>query len=259
MQRAWSLLLLLLLAGRVLAEPLFLSVTVDGIERTALVYPGEHAGTTPSPVVLAFHGFGSSAVSMARTLLHEAYPEATVVYPEGLKIHSDRLGRDAAAWQAAPGRDHDRDIHFVEALLAELHATVRVDDRRIYVTGLSNGALFTYCLLVMRPKLFAAFAGVAGAVEFVSDAHVPRPVLLIQGKDDHVVKPEAAAHTRDLLRKLNGCGETTIEWRPAYYSYSPCTTGQPVIWRLHSGGHTWPREATRHVVQFFQEQKLPEP
>lgn len=258
------LLLLIIIAGLclgALAAPVTLTLTVDGLERQALVYPGKDAAAVPSPLLLAFHGFGDSAENMAKyTRLHEAWPQATVVYPVGLPVFSQRRQKRVPAWQIAPGVAGDRDLHFTDALLDALANDFRVDPQRIYATGMSNGALFCYLLLTTRPARFAAFAPVAGAApNIVAAATVPRPVLIIHGKNDSVVKPAYAEATRDRLRVLNGCGEQTVEWAPGYLSYQPCTSGLPIIWRLHDGGHGWPRDATNHIVRFCREQTLPPP
>jgi hypothetical protein len=73
------------------AQGVTLKVMVEGIERTALVYPGKEATITASPLVLAFHPAGGDSERFAfpgRTLPHMVWPEATVVYPEGLS-HPD--------------------------------------------------------------------------------------------------------------------------------------------------------------------------
>jgi len=249
----WWLLSLIILSGCPGAEPVMFLETVRGVERRALVFPGRHAFDTPSPVVLAFHGFSGSATSMAATKFHDYWPDATVVYPQGLPTMSTRYHREVPAWQPEPGRDEDRDVAFIDALLADLRATLQVDDRRIYVTGISNGGMFAYILLVERPQIFAAFAPVAAAVSFVTRATVPRPLLIIQGKTDTTVPASAAMATRDILRTLNGCGTDEEAWAPGYITYRPCATGHPVIWRLHDGGHTWPRDATKMITRFFQQ------
>jgi len=248
---------LLLLAARAVAEPVIFKVTVNDVERQALVFPGMHADTTPSPLVFAFHGFHGSSLAMAATNIHEVWPEATVVYPLGSPAYSRNAKKDVPAWQNGPGNDGDRDVEFIDVLLVDLQRTFNVDDRRIYATGISNGALFCCILLLERPQVFAGFACVAGAADFVRDATEPRPVLIIHGKADTTVKPDAAKHTRDLWKKLNGCGDRKQEWMPGYTSYQPCASGQPVIWRLHNGGHTWPGDATEMIVKFFKELASP--
>ena len=237
--------------------PVTRRLVVNGVERMALVFPGRHALNAPSPLIFAFHGFSGSSRSMSTTRLHVAWPEATVVYPEGIRVHSRRFGYDVPAWQSAPGRDNDRDVRFIDQLLVDLHTSYQIDDRRVYVAGVSNGAIFAYVLLTMRPQSFAAFGIVAGAAGFTRLATVPRAVLIIQGKHDQTIRPQWAVETRDLLRQLNGCGMDEQEWAPGYISYQPCASGCPIIWHLHDGGHDWPHDATGKIVKFFQGQALP--
>ena len=43
------------------AAPTTITVMVDGIQRTALVQPGLRSATTPSPLLIFFHGLGGSS------------------------------------------------------------------------------------------------------------------------------------------------------------------------------------------------------
>jgi len=253
MRICWLPVVLLCLAVHAVAAPVMYTMTVNDVERQALVFPGTQARIIPSPLVFAFHGFHGSSLAMAATKIHEAWPEATVVYPLGSPAYSRNAKKDVPAWQNGPGRDGDRDLEFIDVLLVDLQRTLKVDDRRIFATGISNGALFCYLLLLERPRIFAGFACVAGAADFVRDAAVPRPVLIFQGKHDTTVTPDAARRTRDLVRKLNGCGDRETEWAPGFISYQPCASGQPVIWHYFDGGHVWPGDATKMIVKFFKE------
>jgi polyhydroxybutyrate depolymerase len=249
----FALLSLLLITTRALADPFFCTVMVNGTERRALVYPGNHAYDSPAPLVFAFHGFTGSDLSMATTKLHLAWPAATVVYPLGLTKYSQRHQRLVPAWQPSPGEDNNRDVLFIDALLAKLHQVLLIDDRQIFSAGISNGALFCYVLLVERPQLFAGFACVAGAADFVQEATVPRPILFIQGRFDTTVLLSSTKRTRNIMCKLNRCGNQQVEWAPGYFSYLPCASGQPVIWHQHNDGHIWPKDATTMITRFFKE------
>ena len=234
------------------------TVDVNGVERTAVVYPGARAAKENAPLVFAFHGFGGHPLDMAaNSRLHVVWPEATVVYPLGLTKWSKRWEKLVPAWQVAPGVDGDRDVRFIDALLAGLGAQYHIDHRRVYAAGSSNGAMFCYVLLATRPEKFAAFACVAGAVDFLATVTTPRPILLIHGIADLTVPFEKGMAIRDQLRKLNGCGADKAEWRPGCFSYQPCATGQPVLWRQHLLGHLWPSDSARLIVPFFQEHALP--
>jgi len=55
-----------------LPRPTTLTLNVEGVERSALLYPGLNAHAVPSPILLYFHGFtGTSQDSAERTKFHE--------------------------------------------------------------------------------------------------------------------------------------------------------------------------------------------
>jgi polyhydroxybutyrate depolymerase len=58
------------------------------------------------------------------------------------------------------------DVGFVRAIAASLQAQVNIDARRIYATGLSNGAILSQRLACEAADLFAAVAPVAGTLNF---------------------------------------------------------------------------------------------
>ena len=123
--------------------------TVDGVARQALVYLPPPAGTNPAPVIFAFHGHGGSMQNAARTFrLQTRWPEALVVYMQGLNTPgrlTDPEGK-RPGWQSAEGDQGDRDLKFFDTVLDSLRKDYRVDDKRIYATGHSNGGGFTYLL-----------------------------------------------------------------------------------------------------------------
>jgi polyhydroxybutyrate depolymerase len=56
---------------------------VDGLQREALVHLPD--GDTPVPLVFVFHGHGGNMRNVARSFrIHELWPEAAVVYMQGL-------------------------------------------------------------------------------------------------------------------------------------------------------------------------------
>lgn len=235
-----------------------ITLQVEGVQRTAVIYPGLESLRKPSPVVMVFHGFSGNARSAARRYnLHSAWREAIVVYPQGLPGISPRLQHYAPGWQREPGADGDRDLKFVDMLFAELKSRYRVDEKAVYACGMSNGARFCFVLLVERARMFAALAPVAGAGgAFLWRARTPRPVLMINGKADTVVSFQAAERTRDLLRRLNGCGNEEKEWAKGCTTYLPVKDNNHVVFCAHEGGHMWPAEATAHIVRFFKEHRL---
>jgi polyhydroxybutyrate depolymerase len=205
-------------------------ITLDGIVRQALVDPGKDAATTPSPLVFAFHGATQTSAGMAKLGLSQAWPEATIVYPDGPPRPSSVVfGATVPGWQNHPGEYDDQDVRFVDALLKQMSATYRVDERRVFATGLSNGAAFCYLLMKMRPEQFAAFAPVAAAATpSLKWAPVPRPVLITHGEADPI-RLSWAEWARNQVQRLNGCGTNTMDWARGAVLFQPCASGQPVI------------------------------
>src|SRR5438132_516047 len=228
------------------------TVVVDGVTRTFYVDPGKDAATTPSPLVFVFHWYTGTWAQAAGFGIAKAWPEATVVYPQGVKYFGNY------GWQDLLREFDDQDVRFVDAILADLTTAYRVDPRRVYATGISNGGSFTWVLLAARPERFAAFASVVspdfGDLQW---AGVPRPALYMNGDRDPAGNPlDYAEWTRDRLLRLDGCGADSVEWMPGVLLSQPCASGQPVLYSRFHGGHEWPKTATPAIVSFFQGQAL---
>ena len=134
---------------------------VDGVARAALVYAPVTAKTNPAPVVFAFHGHGGTMERASKMFgYHTEWPEAIVVYMQGLNTPgqlTDPEGKKPG-WQKTVGDQNDRDLKFFDAVLTSLKKDYKVDAKRIYSTGHSNGGGFTYLLWAARGEHFAAFA-----------------------------------------------------------------------------------------------------
>lgn len=139
------------------------------------------------PVVFNFHGGG---MSMAEHMLYTQMNKAAerhrfiVVYPQGIKQD----------WNVGFGMDYlagTDDVGFTQAMLRKLKQDYRIDDKRVYATGLSRGGFFALRLAAELPQQFAAVASVGAPmpVPVITHHTVPSPVgmLLIQGTADKVV------------------------------------------------------------------------
>jgi polyhydroxybutyrate depolymerase len=130
MRRACAILALLLLVGKSTSAADNLprmEWKVDGVAREALVYAPATAKTAPSPVVFAFHGHGGTMKFAAtKFACHEHWPEAIVVYMQGLKTPgtlTDPQGK-LPGWQKTFGDQGDRDLNFFDAVLATLKKNI---------------------------------------------------------------------------------------------------------------------------------------
>ena len=231
-----------------------LELTVDGVQRTALVYaPGVTAGKA-MPLVFVFHGHGGkSAQAVGAFGINRRWPEAISVYPQGLNIPSitDPDGV-RAGWQHAVGEVADRDLHFFDALLARLEKDYPVDAKRIYATGHSNGGGFTYLLWKARPEIFAAVAPCSAAAKY-SPELTPKPVLICGGKGDPIVKFESQEQEVNALQKVNGCDPRGAPWADGRATLYPSKDGTPLTTFFYEGGHAMTPEEPDLIVKFFQE------
>src|SRR6185436_1060155 len=143
--------------------------TVDGTQRQAIVFAPAHTFfPIRHPLIFAFHGHGGNMSGTAIQMhLETLWPEAIVVYPQGLNAPGpiDPVGT-RTGWQyeanETAGDVGNRDLHFFDAMLATMKQTYRVDEWRIYSTGFSSGGVFSYLLWAERGQTIAAIGEVAG-------------------------------------------------------------------------------------------------
>lgn len=233
--------------------------TIDGEKRSALVIPPRDKKGQAAPVVLFFHGHGGSMLTSAGKRFHEQWSEAIIVCPQGLPTAT---GRDPegkrAGWQQKLGDNQDRDLKFVDAILKTLREQYRVDDKRIYATGHSNGGGFTYMLWHARGQEFAALAPSAagGSILRTTKNIKPLPVLHIAGEKDEIVPFENQKRTMEMARKNNGCEAEGNPWAKAgnlVGTQYPSSGGTPFVSVIHAGTHRYPDEAPELIVKFFKE------
>jgi polyhydroxybutyrate depolymerase len=232
---------------------------IGNATREALLYIPAAAKDAPCPLVFVFHGHGGTMRNAANTFaIEKQWPETIVVYMQGLNTPgalTDPEGKKPG-WQRQAGDQDDRDLKFFDAVLTTLKRDCRVDEKRIYVTGHSNGGAFTYLLWATRGNLFAAVApsGAFARGQTLADLR-PKPVLHIAGEKDNLVRFEWQQLMMDQLRKLNGCGEgkASEKWCTLY----PGKSGNPVVTCIYPGGHQFPKEAVPIIVKFFKEHAGP--
>ncbi len=233
--------------------------TVDGVEREALIAAPASAHEKPAPLVFVFHGHGGSMKSSARSFhIHTLWPEGIVIYPQGLNTPgrlTDPEGK-LPGWQATIGDQGDRDLKFFDALLSSLKSDYKVDDRRIYSTGHSNGGGFTYLLWAARGDLLAAVAPSAAVERQPFKDLKPKPVLHIAGEQDQLVKYDWQKNMMLAIRKINGCDEQGTEW-DKWCTLYPSKTGTPVVTFIYPGTHAFTPEAPPVIVKFFKAHARP--
>jgi polyhydroxybutyrate depolymerase len=181
---------------------------VDGVTREALAYIPAAAKEKQTPVVFVFHGHGGRAQNATRTFaMNRQWPEAISIYMQGLNTPGRLTDKDGKApgWQMGLGDQGDRDLNFFDSVLGRLKKDYKIDSKRIFSTGHSNGGAFTYLLWAERGDVLAAVAPSAGMTVESIPKLKPKPVMHIAGEKDPLVKFEWQEKTIAAVRKINGC------------------------------------------------------
>ncbi|MFN7140634.1 MAG: alpha/beta hydrolase family esterase [Limisphaerales bacterium] len=234
---------------------------VGGVTREALLHIPK-SNKAPAPVVFVFHGHGGSMRNTARSFrVHELWPEAIVVYMQGLNTPghlTDPEGK-RPGWQRRPGDQGDRDLKFFDAVLAALQQGHQADTNRVFATGHSNGGAFTYLLWQQRGEQLAAIAPSASLYrELLSPGSEekaklrPLPVLHLAGEKDSLVQFDWQTRFLDALRKHHQCSEGKPWKQDLRCVLYQGRNGGDVLTYIHEGGHNFPSEGAELIVKFFK-------
>lgn len=229
--------------------------TIDGVERTALVsIPGGSAPTAGWPLVLIFHGHGGSSANAARSFrVHEHWPEAIAVYPQGLQTPGQLTDPEGQrpGWQHVAGDQHDRDLRFIDQILTSMRAREWVDPQRLFATGHSNGGSMVYVLWATRGDHFAAFAPSSSVFLRNIPNAKPKPAFVVAGMQDALVPYASQMRSLQAMLTLNQADPKGTRWDGALEIHrSPI--GADVVTYLHSGGHQLPADGGAFIVRFFK-------
>ena len=234
-----------------------LDLTVDSVSRSGFVYAPASAKETPTPVVFVWHGHGGSAMQIGRSIaMYKLWPEAISVYLQGLNTPgqlTDPEGKKSG-WQHGAGAEGDRDLKLFDATLAHLKESYKVDTKRIFSTGHSNGGGFTYLLWQTRPDVLCAVApSAAASIRLKDTPFKPKPCMHLAGTQDPLVKFEWQQLAITKVKEINQCSTEGTPWAKDCTLF-PSKVGAPFIAFIHPGDHKFPDEAPPLIVKFFKEQ-----
>lgn len=245
--------------------------------------------TTKRPLLIAFHGGGGSRKSAETVTCPSGKPDDpgclgnvalargfVVARPDGTgarllpNVRTWNAGGGKDGWQCVSGRacaDGLDDVAYVRVLLDEIARLTPIDETKVYVAGLSNGAAFAHRVACELGDRVAGVVAVGGTNQHAAAGATcsrPVPVLQIHGtadpcwafaggsaaclQDDGGRKQGADASTA-AWAKINGCkGARSLpkaDRDPADGTqmvkvvYEGCTASTE-LWRIEDGGHGWP-------------------
>lgn len=169
------------------------------------------------PLVLFLHGSGESGQDIEKVKAH-GLPELI------------SKGRKFPFILVSPQSDVPTgwDVENLYRLIAHVKKTYRVDDNRIYGTGLSMGGFGIWALAMKYPDLFAAIAPVCGGGD-TADAWKIRniPAWVFQGAKDSTVPISSSINMVNASRRFGAPVHFTVyptighsSWDSAYHKDS---------------------------------------
>jgi len=239
----------------------------EGRERAyRLFVPTAYDGKSRVPLVIVLHGGGGNAENAERTTRVAARANTDnflVVYPNG----TGPLPRTLLTWNTwnccgyALKNDVD-DVGFVRAVIEGLEKRFAIDSKRIFATGLSNGAMMAYRLACELSDKIAAVAPVAGTMN-TDDCRPREPVSIVafHGTSDLHVRYEggpnakrfpgaeprvdkSVKHGIDFWARHNSCAmQADVQTKGSVQreDYACRHNGSDVVlYTIQGQGHAWP-------------------
>jgi polyhydroxybutyrate depolymerase len=254
------------------------SFEFEGLKRTYHLYiPESFDKQNRIPLVMMLHGRGATGEAMILVTKGGLDKLADrdgfiVAYPDGIDFNWNDGRKDEEA-NDRPHKENINDVGFLSALIDTLIKEYNLDYKRIYVTGISNGAMMAYRLAAEISGKITAIAPVDGQIpaELFPYYSPKRPisVLAINNMDDPLVPfngGEIIGGIRKIkLGKVISARESIMFW----VTYNKCQktpteSTEPdrdpkdgtrikreifpggregtevILYSINGGGHTWP-------------------
>ena len=262
-----------------------------GTRSYKLYVPSSYTGEQQVPLVVMLHGCTQDPVDFANgTQMNQLAEEmgCLVVYPtQSQQANAQRCWN----WFSAVDQTRDQgEPSIIAGITRDVMASHNVDDRQVYVAGLSAGGAMATIMGTLYPDLYAA-VGVHSGLPFASAHDLPSalaamkgkfgrpqeqgksiPIIVFHGDRDTTVHP---ANGDELIArgKHHAAKEIVIEPGrvPDGHAYTrtvhkhPDGTPHAEQWLIHGAGHAWSGgsssgsytdgkgpDASREMMRFFR-------
>jgi len=214
--------LLLVLSNPIFAQLNSKSMQVGADSRDYVEYiPANYQNSESSPLIIILHGIGGTASDYANYGLNGIADTARFI-PVYLQGEVNGFGQTAWNNGTLLGTNAN-DLAFIENIIDTMAVGYNIDRSRVYVVGISMGAIMTYKVLHhLSDKVAAAVChiGTMSNDELSNyNPNIPRPLMQVHGINDAVVPYSGTAlpslglvpETLVKLKATNGWnGDSTI-------------------------------------------------
>ena len=238
--------------------------TLGKFAREVVVHPPT-GGSGPAPVIFAFHGHGGTDSGFAQRAFELFWPEAIVVYPQGLRTLGSENDPNCkqAGWQHSVGEINcrnnrkDQDLQFFDSILVTLKKKYSVNTNLIFAHGWSNGADFVYNVLwPARANNLAGISPAGGTLDTIAGKK-PMPLIHVAGTlDVHALYTDQQQSALE-VRILNQCSPKGTVWATGkgglLGTHYDSPINDPVVFLQYDGDHSYPFTVPPLIVRFFKE------
>ncbi len=242
------------------------TITIGGVQRNYIQYLPVNfdPATEELPVVFVLHGLGGNAQEMTGAGMNLVADTARfiIVYPQGVQNSFGSNSWNNGTLFLSSTAD---DLGFFNALIDNYLANYTADVSRIYMSGLSMGAIMSHHLACKLNNRVAAIGTMSGTIATSTmDYHTTNPltyktpVIHFHGTLDDVVPYAGTAlpslelvdPTIDFWKNVHGCDITADSIRLPdtamdnltvdRFVYDNCDIdGALELWRINGGTHTY--------------------
>lgn len=175
----------------------FYEKEVDGKMRRWMTYvPSSYTGEDAVPLVVATHGYSSSAQAFAGDTRWSDIAERNgfiVVYTQAYPSDDQRGNIPVPYWNTMEKGEIMEglpdDVSYFRQMIADIEQQYNIDKSKLYATGHSNGSCMTWMLAMYASDLFAAVAPIGGHigthVDAVTQDAEPLPIWITLGDYDY--------------------------------------------------------------------------
>ena len=183
-----------------------IQLNIKGQKRIALIVNSAKSQKVKRPVIIALHGgAGSAEGAIELTKFDElAQKEGFIaVYAQGSEFR-----RGMHAWNTGyllrnQVKKAD-DIAYLDGLIDKLIMKHGADPDRIYMSGVSNGAMMTFIYATKRAHRLAAAAPMVGAMfNFEEKPSASLPIIIVGGAQDTTVPITGGYSKKRFVKKIS--------------------------------------------------------
>ena len=228
-----------------------------------------------APLVIALHGTTMDGAQMRKFTGYEFDSLAdthgfAVFYPDAYKTNWNDCRKAGAV---AAKLEHVDDVGFILALIAKAQSEFKIDPKKVFLVGYSNGGHMAMTLATLSPSpaasiaIFGADLSTSDNSTCSQDSRTP-PIMIVDGTDDplnpynggeitifgfqHMGTVVSAPATAEAFARRNGIGTQPSEEMLPHRDPRDPTSVQRLTWRKDSepyvvlysvrgGGHTVPQ------------------